>query len=416
VGSKVNKSSWASFHLPGKLLAMMDKEEKTPRDLAIKKKKLGCELLLLEYEEQYVLPKRSLFSRLGKTCRDLCSIRSWKSWMGMTGNDLPIGQSPTFPFYWMTSHILLGGIFYATEFVGLGGRGRLVGDDSLLWDKIGLHLFFVVAWFATWGNLYYVYKTNPGVLDATRSDSNNNNSSSYPAATCQLICCNGGGYAKDKVSLEMDSVTKELRRQYDDIIESYSTDFPSQEKRVPLCHTCRIVKPLRSKHCRVARRCVLVFDHHCPFVGTTVGLYNYIYFYLFLVSFCLMEGGFITAWIMFMKRSKEFPKGAFLMGGYMAVYLVPVAFMAFYHTTLISNNISTNEQMNARKYRYFWDEGGRFRNPFNQGKIRNVLQRCWPDRSSYELVGHQSSRVGVGEVELMSRDDEERQSMLSNVV
>ena len=98
------------------------------------------------------------------------------------------------------------------------------------------------------------------------------------------------------------------------------------------------------------------------------------------------------------------------------MYLLPVGFMAFYHTTLISNNISTNEQMNARKYRYFWDEGGRFRNPFNQGKIRNVLQRCWPDRSSYELVGHQSSRVGVGEVELMSRDDEERQSMLSNVV
>ncbi|KAL7541778.1 hypothetical protein ACHAXR_011200 [Thalassiosira sp. AJA248-18] len=407
VGSKVNRQNRASFFYPGKVLSMMDKEDKTPRDLAIKKKKLGCELLLLEYEEQYVLPKRSIFSRMGRTCQDLCSLRSWKAWMGMTGSDLPIGQSPTFPFYWMTSHILIGGIVYATEFVGLGGR-RMVGDNSLLLDKIGLHLFFVVAFFATWWNLYYVYKTNPGVLDA-RGDSN----SSTSPATCQLICCSKGGYSQDKVTMEMDSVTKELRRQYDDIIESFSKDFPSQDKRVPLCHTCRIVKPLRSKHCRVARRCVLVFDHHCPFVGTTIGLYNYMYFYMFLVSFCLMEGGFISAWVMFLTRSKLFPKGAFLIGGYIALYLMPVLFMAFYHTTLILGNISTNEQMNARKYRYFWDENGRFHNPFNQGKIRNILQRCWPDRSSYELP--QPRTFSGGDVEL-TREGEERQPMLSNAV
>jgi hypothetical protein len=28
-----------------------------------------------------------------------------------------------------------------------------------------------------------------------------------------------------------------------------------------VCHTCRVVKPLRSKHCKIARRCVLKFDH-----------------------------------------------------------------------------------------------------------------------------------------------------------
>ena len=55
----------------------------------------------------------------------------------------------SFPFYWMTTHILLGGMYNATQFVGLGGK-RNVGDDALLWDKLGLHLFFVVAWFATW--------------------------------------------------------------------------------------------------------------------------------------------------------------------------------------------------------------------------------------------------------------------------
>ncbi|KAL9183567.1 hypothetical protein ACHAXT_004423 [Thalassiosira profunda] len=397
VGSK-NKSMRAGY--PSKLLAMKDKEEKTPKDLAIKKKKLGCELLLQEYEEQYLQPNRSIFARAGRTCRDLFSVRNWKAWMGMGGSDMPIGQSPTFPFYWMTGNILLGGFVYATEFAGLGGKR----EDSLLLDTIGLHLFFVVSYFFTWVNLLYVYKTNPGVLDA-RGDGG----SSSPA-TCQLVCCSSG-YSRDKVSLEMDAVTTELRRQYDAIIESFSTDFPSQEKRVPLCHTCRIVKPLRSKHCRVARRCVLVFDHHCPFVGTTIGLYNYIYFYLFLLSFCLMEIGFVAAWILFLKRSKVFPKGAFLMGGYLGLYFVPVAFMAFYHTQLVLNNVTTNEQLNLRKYRYFWGENGRFRNPFNRGVIRNTLNRCWPDRSSYEL-GQPTRR---SEVEL-TRQEEERRPMLAGAV
>jgi hypothetical protein len=99
------------------------------------------------------------------------------------------------------------------------------------------------------------------------------------------------------------------------------------------------------------------------------------------------------------------------MGGYFSVYLIPVGFMAFYHASLVLSNISTNEQMNARKYRYLWDENGRFHNPFNRGIIHNILQRCWPDRSSYDLG--QLGRFG-GEVELTN--SEERQSMLGNIV
>ena len=34
-----------------------------------------------------------------------------------------------------------------------------------------------------------------------------------------------------------------------------------------LCVSCRIVRPLRAKHCSVTGRCVEVFDHYCPWVS-----------------------------------------------------------------------------------------------------------------------------------------------------
>jgi len=41
-----------------------------------------------------------------------------------------------------------------------------------------------------------------------------------------------------------------------------------------LCHTCRLVRPLRAKHCRVMNRCVKHFDHYCPYIYNDVGYRN----------------------------------------------------------------------------------------------------------------------------------------------
>uniref|UniRef100_W5N4W3 Palmitoyltransferase n=1 Tax=Lepisosteus oculatus TaxID=7918 RepID=W5N4W3_LEPOC len=54
-----------------------------------------------------------------------------------------------------------------------------------------------------------------------------------------------------------------------------------------LCHTCHIVKPFRTKHCRVTNRCVEQFDHYCPYIYNDVGRRNRIIawqFLIFLVS------------------------------------------------------------------------------------------------------------------------------------
>ncbi len=58
-----------------------------------------------------------------------------------------------------------------------------------------------------------------------------------------------------------------------------------QEMLRRLCHTCLLVKPMRSKHCQFCNRCVDNFDHHCPYVGNCVGYRN-------RHSFAAFTGGF----------------------------------------------------------------------------------------------------------------------------
>ena len=48
------------------------------------------------------------------------------------------------------------------------------------------------------------------------------------------------------------------------------------------CLTCQILKPLRSKHCRITKRCVARFDHFCPWMNNVVARKNYATFILFL--------------------------------------------------------------------------------------------------------------------------------------
>lgn len=48
------------------------------------------------------------------------------------------------------------------------------------------------------------------------------------------------------------------------------------------CRTCQIVRPPRSFHCSDCGFCVEVHDHHCPWMGTCIGLRNIRYFVSFL--------------------------------------------------------------------------------------------------------------------------------------
>jgi len=48
------------------------------------------------------------------------------------------------------------------------------------------------------------------------------------------------------------------------------------------CKWCVKYKPDRTHHCRVCKQCILMMDHHCPWVYNCIGYKNHKYFFLLL--------------------------------------------------------------------------------------------------------------------------------------
>ncbi|KAJ6857464.1 protein S-acyltransferase 24-like [Populus alba x Populus x berolinensis] len=152
-----------------------------------------------------------------------------------------------------------------------------------------------------------------------------------------------------------------------------------------LCATCKIVRPLRAKHCSTCDRCVEQFDHHCPWVSNCIGKKNKWEFFAFLVlevSAMLITGGVtltrvltdpfapssLGAWI---NHAVSHHTGAisFLIMDFFLFF--GVAVLTIVQASQISRNITTNEMANALRYSYLRGPGGRFRNPFDHGCKKN---------------------------------------------
>ncbi|KAL6498893.1 hypothetical protein OROHE_026400 [Orobanche hederae] len=161
-----------------------------------------------------------------------------------------------------------------------------------------------------------------------------------------------------------------------------------------LCPTCKIIRPVRSKHCAVCRRCVEQFDHHCPWISNCVGKRNRWDFVVFILMGTLTAsiGGAVALqriWTSIPASStgETWARNvifnhpgitAFLfMDG---VIFIAAATLLSVQATQIARNITTNEVANATRYGYLRGPDGRFRNPYNNG--------CWKNCSDFIINGH----------------------------
>ncbi|KAL2587852.1 hypothetical protein GLYMA_13G163400v4 [Glycine max] len=179
-----------------------------------------------------------------------------------------------------------------------------------------------------------------------------------------------------------------------------------------LCATCKIVRPLRAKHCSTCDHCVEQFDHHCPWVSNCIGKKNKRDFFVFLVlevSAMLVTGGVCLtrvltdplapqsfgAWIQYVANNHT---GAisFLIADFFLFF--GVFTLTVVQASQISRNITTNEMANALRYNYLRGPGGRFRNPYDHGIKKNcsdfLINGYNEDIECIEELG--SSEEGIG--------------------
>ena len=361
------------------ILYHQDKNRRTPLALAQHKQKPTVASTLQQAMEGLRTNKSKQMAaqtwkrRIQTAARNLVSAHEWKVWLGLPEVD-DVDESPKFPYYYVVFHIGANLLYLLTVLWPIFNVGA-----GLLWDQTAWLGIMLVLWGLTVWSLRMTSNTNPGRLDAHHPH------------------------------------IQHWRRMYETTLSSLADDDDDDDddkktttttpQRPQLCHTCHIARPRRSKHDRFTGGCIEQFDHHCPFVSATVGLYNYRWFLLFLSCMTLYFLCLAVHLVRYAVRTTTTtttttPWGTLMVGVVLCAHVLFPAGMLVYHGQLVLANLTTNEHVNRHKYEYLWKKkrtnnsqqeqpppaaGGVYANRYDRGPWRNLQSRLFPSAASYQL-------------------------------
>jgi hypothetical protein len=106
---------------------------------------------------------------------------------------------------------------------------------------------------------------------------------------------------------------------------------------------------------------------------------------------------FVVTLIIYLRRytsNNSMPWVTLLLGLEVCICLFPVGGMFIYHTQLSMVNLTTNEHLNVRKYKYFYptiNGKKQYRNPWFKGWMGNFMDRMQPSEMCYTIpADHQA--------------------------